>query len=80
MPLIGPSGKDKTIQQKLDQWLPGVGNGNKGLTATGHEGTLHSDGNVLHLDSDCGHGHPATYICQNSSNYTYKRMSFTVCK
>lgn len=49
IPLIRPSGKDKTIGAKIRSWLPGAGNGNKGLTTKGHKGTLYSDGNVLYL-------------------------------
>lgn len=51
--------------QKLDQWLPGAGNGGKGSAAKGQKGTLCSDGNVLYLisiDCDFGSGYSAACI------------------
>lgn len=43
-----------------------------GLIAKRHKGTLWGDGNVLYLD--CGLGYLYIHVCQNSLNFTLKRL------
>lgn len=47
------------------------------LTAEGNERIFENDRNALCLDCT---GSYTIYVCQNTSNYTFKRRNFTVCK
>ena len=65
--------KTEQLENKKDQWLPGVGC-QKELTTKRHKGTSGSDGNILYLD--CGGSFMAVPICQNPQNYTSKKGEY----